>query len=67
LRRQVAWALEDAHGPGAVAVPPVSTFNRLVRAVAEREGLALTAAGQRRRASRPVPVFTPPRRGPGSW
>ncbi|MGW9116585.1 transposase [Streptomyces sp. NPDC055663] len=59
LRRQVAWVLEDEHGPGAVVVPPVATFNRLVRAVAEREGLALTAAGQRRRASRPVPVFTP--------
>lgn len=59
LRRQVGWLLEDAHGPGAVAVPPVATFNRLVRSVAEQEQLALTAAGQRRRASRPAPVFTP--------
>ncbi|MFG2873966.1 transposase [Streptomyces sp. NPDC048337] len=59
LRRQVAWLLQDAHGPEGVAVPPPSTFNRLVRAVAEQQGLALTAAGERRRASRPVPVFTP--------
>ncbi|KOU28544.1 hypothetical protein ADK53_34005 [Streptomyces sp. WM6373] len=59
LRRQVGWLLEDAHGPGVVAVPPVATFNRLVRSVAEQEQLPLTAAGQRRRASRPVPVFTP--------
>ncbi|MEW1893799.1 transposase [Streptomyces sp. NPDC085659] len=59
LRRQVGWLLEDAHGPGVVAVPSVATFNRLVRSVAEQEQLALTAAGQRRRASRPVPVFTP--------
>lgn len=44
LRRQVGWLLEDAHGPGTVAVPPVATFNRLVRSVAEQEQLALTAA-----------------------
>ncbi|MFI5867090.1 transposase [Streptomyces sp. NPDC051546] len=59
LRRQVAWLLQDTHGTEGVAVPPPSTFNRLVRAVAEQQGLALTAAGERRRASRPVPVFTP--------
>ncbi|WP_333744917.1 transposase [Streptomyces ardesiacus] len=59
LRHEVGWLLEDTQGPGKVAVPPVATFNRLVRAVAEQEGLALTAEGQRRRASRPVPVFTP--------
>ncbi|MGW6950345.1 transposase [Streptomyces xanthophaeus] len=59
LRRQVAWLLQDTHGPETVAVPPAATFNRLVRAVAEQQGLALTAAGERRRASRPVPVFTP--------
>ncbi|MFD8978869.1 transposase [Streptomyces sp. NPDC059564] len=59
LRRQVTWLLQDTHGSGTVAVPPAATFNRLVRAVAEQQGLALTAAGERRRASRPVPVFTP--------
>ncbi|MFI8281044.1 hypothetical protein ACIGBH_40515 [Streptomyces sp. NPDC085929] len=59
LRRQVGWLLKDAHGPGAVAVPPVATFNRLVRSVAEQEQLALTAADHQRRASRPAPVFTP--------
>lgn len=59
LRRQVGWLLEDTHGPGTVAVPPMATFNRLVRSLAEQEGLAATAAGERRRASRPVPVFTP--------
>ncbi|MFI8438948.1 transposase [Streptomyces sp. NPDC079020] len=59
LRRQVAWLLQDTHGPEGVAVPPAATFNRLARAVAEQQGLALTAAGERRRASRPVPVFTP--------
>ncbi|MEU9255484.1 hypothetical protein AB0D66_27015 [Streptomyces sp. NPDC048270] len=59
LRRQVDWLLQDAHGTGTVLVPPATTFNRLVRAVAEQEGLALTAAEERRRASRPLPVFTP--------
>ncbi|MFJ3505697.1 hypothetical protein [Streptomyces sp. NPDC090135] len=59
LRRQVDWLLKDIHGPGVVAAPPVATFNRLVRAVAEQQGLALTAAAERRRASRSVPVFTP--------
>ncbi|RST19644.1 hypothetical protein E2B92_00195 [Streptomyces sp. WAC05374] len=67
LRCQVGWLVEDAHGPGAVAVPPVATFNRLVRSVAQQEGLALTAAGQRRRASRPEPVFTPTVATQGSW
>lgn len=59
LRRQVTWLLQDTHGSGTVVVPPAATFNRLVRAVAEQQGLALTAASERRRASRPVPVFTP--------
>ncbi|MEU8976874.1 transposase [Streptomyces monashensis] len=59
LRRQVDWLLEDAYGPGAVKVPPVATFNRLVHAVADGQGLLGTAVQQRWRVSRPEPPFTP--------
>ncbi|WP_307711191.1 hypothetical protein [Streptomyces sp. V1I6] len=59
LRRMVGWVLEEAHGPGAVEVPPVTTFNRLVHALADGHGLLGSAAQQRRRTSRPAPPFTP--------
>ncbi|MHC0433431.1 transposase [Streptomyces sp. O3] len=59
LRRQVGWLLEDTYGPGVVVVPPVTTFNRLVRAVADGQGLLGTAVQQRWRVSRPEPPFTP--------
>ncbi|MFG2304538.1 Mu transposase C-terminal domain-containing protein [Actinacidiphila glaucinigra] len=59
LRRQVGWALEDRYGPGVVAVPPESTFNRLARAVAQGQGLLGTALQRRHRSSRPQPPFTP--------
>ncbi|MGW2426292.1 transposase [Streptomyces sp. NPDC001709] len=59
LRRQVGWLLEDAYGPGTVEVPPVATFNRLVHAVADGQGLLGTAVQQRWRTSRPEPPFTP--------
>ncbi|GHE14542.1 hypothetical protein GCM10010339_85550 [Streptomyces alanosinicus] len=59
LRRQVGWLLEDAYGPGTVEVPPVATFNRLVHAVADGQGLLDPAVQQRWRTSRPEPPFTP--------
>ncbi|QCD53512.1 transposase [Streptomyces hawaiiensis] len=59
LRRMVGWVLEETHGPGAVEVPPVTTFNRLVHALADGHGLLGSAAQQRRRTSRPAPPFTP--------
>ncbi|MEU5247380.1 transposase [Streptomyces asoensis] len=59
LRRQVGWLLEEEYGAGVVALPPVSTFNRLVHAVADGQGLLGTAAQRRWHASRPVPPFTP--------
>ncbi|GGX42227.1 hypothetical protein GCM10010353_66740 [Streptomyces chryseus] len=59
LRRTVGWILEDIHGAGAVKVPPASTFNRLVHALADRQGLLGTAAQRRRHSSRPAPPFTP--------
>ncbi|MFD8285963.1 transposase [Streptomyces solisilvae] len=59
LRRMVGWVLEEAHGPGVVEVPPVTTFNRLVHALADGHGLLGSAAQQRRRTSRPAPPFTP--------
>lgn len=59
LRRQVGWLLEQEHGAGAVAVPPASTFNRLVHAVADGQGLLGTAVQRRWHASRPAPPFTP--------
>ncbi|MEW2160103.1 transposase [Streptomyces sp. NPDC007189] len=59
LRRQVGWLLQDAYGPGTVKVPPVATFNRLVHAVADGQGLLGPAVQQRWRTSRPEPPFTP--------
>lgn len=59
LRRTVGWILEDAHGAGTVKVPPASTFNRLVHALADRQGLLGTAAQRRMHSSRPAPPFTP--------
>ncbi|MEU2577468.1 transposase [Streptomyces anulatus] len=59
LRRTVGWILEDTHGVGVVKVPPASTFNRLVHALADRQGLLGTAAQRRRHSSRPAPPFTP--------
>ncbi|MFF4484673.1 hypothetical protein ACH4TQ_49865 [Streptomyces sp. NPDC021218] len=40
----VGWVLEEAHGPGAVEVPPVTTFARLVHALADGHGLLGSAA-----------------------
>ena len=59
LRQRVRWLLEDRHGPGVVAVPPQSTFNRLVHALADGQGLLGTAAQRRWHASRPAPPFVP--------
>ncbi|MFD5378313.1 Mu transposase C-terminal domain-containing protein [Streptomyces griseoincarnatus] len=59
LRDQVRWFLEDQHGPGAVGVPPQSTFNRLVHALADGQGMLGTAAQRRWHASRPAPPFVP--------
>ncbi|MFJ3762945.1 transposase [Streptomyces sp. NPDC090080] len=59
LRRQVGWLLEEEYGAGVVILPPVSTFNRLVHAVADGQGLLGTAAQRRWHASRPAPPFTP--------
>ncbi|MFB6963398.1 hypothetical protein ACFCYB_42275 [Streptomyces sp. NPDC056309] len=59
LRRMVGWVLEETHGPGVVEVPPVTTFNRMVHALADGHGLLGSAAQQRRRTSRPTPPFTP--------
>ncbi|MFP8962587.1 transposase [Streptomyces nanhaiensis] len=59
LRDLVRWDLEDRYGPGVVPVPPPSTFNRLVHAVADGQGLLGSAAQRARHASRPQPPFTP--------
>ncbi|MFE2611316.1 hypothetical protein ACFXDI_50410 [Streptomyces mirabilis] len=59
LRRRVGWLLEEEYGAGVVALPPVSTFNRLVHAVADGQGLLGTAAQRRWHVSRPAPPFTP--------
>ncbi|WP_326816176.1 transposase [Streptomyces sp. NBC_01762] len=59
LRRQVGWLLEEEYGAGVVALPPASTFNRLVHAVADGQGLLGTAAQRRWHVSRPAPPFTP--------
>lgn len=59
LRRRVGWLLEEEYGPGVVALPPASTFNRLVHAVADGQGLWGTAAQRRWHASLPAPPFTP--------
>jgi hypothetical protein len=59
LRRRVGWLLDQEYGAGAVALPPTSTFNRLVHAVADGQGLLGTAAQRRWHASRPAPPFTP--------
>ncbi|MDT0549965.1 hypothetical protein [Streptomyces lonegramiae] len=58
LRRRVGWLLEEEYGAGAVALPPPSTFNRLVHAVADGQGLLGTATQRRWHASRPAPPFT---------
>lgn len=59
LRNQVQWALEEEYGPGVVAVPPPSTFNRLVHALADGQGLLGTAIQRRWHASRPPTPFVP--------
>ncbi|MFF4673835.1 transposase [Streptomyces sp. NPDC001279] len=59
LRRRVGWLLEEEYGAGVVALPPASTFNRLVHAVADGQGLLGTATQRRWHASRPAPPFTP--------
>ncbi|MCF2131092.1 transposase [Strepomyces sp. STD 3.1] len=59
LRRRVGWLLEEEYGAGVVALPPASTFNRLVHAVGDGQGLLGTAAQRRWHASRPAPPFTP--------
>ncbi|MER7485063.1 helix-turn-helix domain-containing protein [Streptomyces sp. NPDC126497] len=58
LRRMVGWILEEAHGPGAVELQPVTTFNRLAHALADGHGL-LGSAAQQQRTSRAAPPFTP--------
>ncbi|MBX9363642.1 helix-turn-helix domain-containing protein [Streptomyces sp. WAC04114] len=59
MRREVRWWLDDKHGERMVAVPPKSTFNKLIDAVEESLGLQGTVAQRRARASRPAPPFKP--------
>ncbi|MFF5372833.1 transposase [Streptomyces sp. NPDC013187] len=59
MRREVRWWLDDKHGEQAVAVPPKSTFNKLIDAVEESLGLQGTVAQRRARVSRPTPPFKP--------
>lgn len=59
LRDQVRWHLEEVHGPGVVAVPPASTFNRLVHALADGQGLLGSAAQRHSHGSRPAAPFRP--------
>ncbi|MFD5921772.1 transposase [Kitasatospora sp. NPDC058201] len=59
LRDQVRWHLEEVHGPGVVAVPPASTFNRLVHVLADGQGLLGSAAQRRSHGSRPAAPFRP--------
>ncbi|WP_327350288.1 transposase [Streptomyces sp. NBC_01304] len=59
MRREVQWQLDAQHGPGAVEVPPQSTFNRLLDSVEAALGLEGTVAQRRARAARPKPPFTP--------
>jgi transposase InsO family protein len=56
LRELTGQILADAHGPGTVAPPPPSTFNRLARVLAD----PLEHPGRpARTASAPVRPFTP--------
>ncbi|MEU0742378.1 transposase [Streptomyces sp. NPDC006134] len=57
LREVTGQILADAHGPGAVALPAPSTFNRLVRVLAD----PLEHPGRPARTATAVPVrpFTP--------
>ncbi|MGP3974466.1 transposase [Streptomyces sp. 8N114] len=56
LREVAGQVLADTHGPGVVAVPPPSTFNRLVRVLAD----PLEHPGRSARGTNtPVRPFTP--------
>ncbi|MFD0142881.1 MULTISPECIES: hypothetical protein [unclassified Streptomyces] len=57
LRDRVRWLLEDLYGPGVVAVLPQSTFNRLVHALGDGQGVLGSAVQRRWHASRPEPPF----------
>ncbi|MFE5332186.1 hypothetical protein ACFRCG_37970 [Embleya sp. NPDC056575] len=57
MRVRVGWLLEDRFGPGAPAVPPPSTFNRLVHALGDGQGLLGSAVRRRAHACRPEPPF----------
>ncbi|MFD5463069.1 Mu transposase C-terminal domain-containing protein [Kitasatospora sp. NPDC127059] len=57
LRDRVRWLLEDLYGPGVVAVPPQSTFNRLVHALGDGQGVLGSAVQRRWHAARPEPPF----------
>ncbi|MGW9213559.1 hypothetical protein ACWGR4_42260 [Embleya sp. NPDC055664] len=57
LRVRVGWLLEDRFGPGAPAVPPPSTFNRLVHALGDGQGLLGSSVQRRVHACRPEPPF----------
>ncbi|WP_197287614.1 transposase [Streptomyces apocyni] len=59
MRRETQWWLDAKHGPGAVRVPPQSTFNKLLDKVEAVLGLGGTVAQRRARAARPEPPFTP--------
>ncbi|MFJ2637352.1 transposase [Streptomyces sp. NPDC087422] len=56
LRTLTGQILHDAHGPGAVALPPASTFNRLVHALADP--LELPARPARTATTPPRPFTT---------
>ncbi|MCW8384535.1 Mu transposase C-terminal domain-containing protein [Streptomyces justiciae] len=58
LRELTGQVLEEVHGVGVVAVPPESTFNRLVKALADPRELPGRPA---RTATVPVGPFTPTR------
>ncbi|MFJ9847591.1 transposase [Kitasatospora sp. NPDC101155] len=56
LRRLTVEILDEAHGPGTVAIPPAATFYRLVRSLADPMELPGRPA---RTATVPVAPFTP--------
>ncbi|MGW0649430.1 transposase [Streptomyces umbrinus] len=57
LRVYTERLLEQRHGPGVVALPSVSVFNRLVRTLAEERGVQGSARQRRWRAARPAVPF----------
>ncbi|MET8439222.1 Mu transposase C-terminal domain-containing protein [Streptomyces sp900116325] len=59
LRVYTERALAEQHGAGVVPLPSQATFNRLVHALADAQGLLSSARQRRWRTARPAPPFTP--------